>query len=433
MSSAVRQGSTGGGAPFQLTVRDLSPDQREVYDAVKAWISDPAGKPILTCGGVAGSGKSTLTGLIGTELAPPIAFCAFTGKAASVLRGKLAHLKPRSTAYNEETAPLHDDDYTSYCGTLHGLLYRPIVVKGTIVGWEKRFELDAPYKLIVTDESSMIPDDLLLDLRSYGIPILAVGDHGQLPPVSGEGFLMQDPDLRLEKIHRQAEGNPIIALSKSIRETGKLDKRLEGEHVRFARLQQLDSLLRQRYANFDGGEKLVTIVYTNRRRVGTNLRTRSILQISGSPKTGEQIVCLKNVRGLPVYNGMRGWIRELNGRETKWPWQLKSKVLFEDNTTFSASMCAQQFNREKTFSSLGDVEAAILETAKKNVRLWGWEDVGHLFDFGYCMTGHRMQGSQCEDVMVVLELPPMLSADDKKRWIYTCISRASERVTLVEA
>ncbi len=70
----------------------------------------------------------------------------------------------------------------------------------------------------------MVSEDIFRDLTSYGIDILAVGDHGQLPPIEGKFSLMSDPILRLEKIHRQAADNPIINLSMQIRENGKIPK-----------------------------------------------------------------------------------------------------------------------------------------------------------------------------------------------------------------
>jgi exodeoxyribonuclease V len=426
MSAGARQGYTDGG----VRVGDLSPDQRVAYDTIMRWVR--GGEPLLTCGGVAGSGKSTLMGIIGSlpEL-QPIAFAAFTGKASAVLRGKLSHLKPRSSPYTDETRPRNEKYCTSFCGTLHSLLYVPIVEKGAIVGWQRRDELDAPYKLIICDESSMINDDMFMDLSMYNIPILAVGDHGQLPPVQGTGSLMQDPDIRLEKIHRQAEGNPIIALSKVIRETGRLDRRLQGEHVRFYRQSQLDSLLKSRYESATSIENMVTIVYTNARRVATNSRVRSILKKVGAPQVGEQVVCLKNVRGMPIYNGMRGRIASLNGRNPKFPWQMNANVAFEEGATFNALMCSVQFNREKTFAALPDVEDALFAVSKMRLRLFGWGQVGHLFDFGYAMTCHKIQGSSCEDVLVVID-PMRGTEDERRRWIYTAITRSSEHLSLVE-
>ena len=107
--------------------------------------------------------------------------------------------------------------------------------------------LDRNYGLIIVDEASMVDDMMIRDLRSFGVPILAVGDHGQLPPVGGVGSLMKNPNLRLEQIHRQAEGNPIIALSKMMREEGRLPESMPGDAVRFERLRFVDKLIEERY------------------------------------------------------------------------------------------------------------------------------------------------------------------------------------------
>lgn len=430
----------GGGSvaskSVAVTVKDLSPDQREAYDGILAWATQPErqrSKPVLSLAGFAGSGKSSLTGIIGNlPQLQPIAFCAFTGKASSVLRGKLASLKPRSRCYNQENPAPSPKYQTSFCSTIHSLIFVPIIVKEQIVGWEKREELDADYKLIIIDEMSMVNDEMLLDLRSFGIPILAVGDHGQLAPVSGTGSLMANPDLRLEKIHRQAEGNPIIALSKSIRETGRLDKSLAGEHIKFARLSGLDRLLEERYSGDPDLDELVTIVYTNARRVGLNLKARKLLTKSGPPNVGDQLVCLKNVKGHPVYNGMRGIVTKSNGRDPKYPWQFKADVIFDDGTTFSPSMCVQQFNRDKTFNQLEDVSEAIERSAKRQVKLWSWQDVGHLFDFGYTLTAHKSQGSSFKDVMVIVDMPSGVGEMDRRKWIYTSITRSSDKLVVIE-
>ena len=62
----------------------------------------------------------------------------------------------------------------------------------------------------------MISDNMFRTLQARGVPILAVGDHGQLPPVRDSGTLMKIPTLRPEQIHRQAEGSPIVALSRRV-------------------------------------------------------------------------------------------------------------------------------------------------------------------------------------------------------------------------
>jgi exodeoxyribonuclease-5 len=78
----------------------------------------------------------------------------------------------------------------------------------------------------------MINGDVWRDLSDLGIPILAVGDHGQLPPIEGSFNLMADPELRLEEIFRQEEDSPIIELSTKARETGNIPVGRYSDNVR---------------------------------------------------------------------------------------------------------------------------------------------------------------------------------------------------------
>jgi len=79
-----------------LNFNALSEDQVKVFDHVIKWYEGSIGSSdLLTLGGFAGTGKSTLTSIIAKELENAgekdfsIAFCAFTGKAANGLRQKL--------------------------------------------------------------------------------------------------------------------------------------------------------------------------------------------------------------------------------------------------------------------------------------------------------------------------------------------------------
>jgi hypothetical protein len=57
----------------------------------------------------------------------------------------------------------------------------------------------------IVDEASMIGTEIDRDLQSFGIPIIYVGDHGQLEPIGGTKFnLMSEPMYTLETVHRNA-------------------------------------------------------------------------------------------------------------------------------------------------------------------------------------------------------------------------------------
>ena len=51
------------------------------------------------------------------------------------------------------------------------------------------------------------------------------------------------------------------------------------------------------------------------------------------------------------------------------------------------------------------------------------------FDFGYVLTVHKAQGSQWDDVVLFDE--SFAFQDSRERWLYTGVTRAAKRLTLV--
>ena len=64
----------------------------------------------------------------------------------------------------------------------------------------------------------------------------------------------------------------------------------------------------------------------------------------------------------------------------------------------------------------------------KDVPLWTRRDAQE-FDYGYALTCHKAQGSQWDDVIVLDESGCF--RQDAARWLYTAVTRAVERVTVV--
>ena len=97
-----------------MSVLQLSKDQSSAFNDITDWyVYHQNSVPFLTMGGYAGTGKTTLMSLLQDKLSnATIAYCAYTGKAASVLRKKL----------NE-----HNQDIEMNCSvsTIHSLIYKP--------------------------------------------------------------------------------------------------------------------------------------------------------------------------------------------------------------------------------------------------------------------------------------------------------------------
>ena len=388
------------------------------------------------------TGKSTVTGVFARTAQKArllVAYIAFTGRAASVLARSL---KNAGVDFTLKTRKDEEDDYLSavaasthfdmnlvtrdagpaFCGTIHRLLYKPVINdRDELLGWTKRSRLDRDYDLLVVDEASMVSDEMLLDLKAHGVPIIAVGDHGQLPPVRASGALMQSPDLRLEKIHRQAEGNPIIALSRHIREGQRID-RFKSKDPRVAIRGKRDVAQVLAAVKNDPVLSVGVLCWTNKQRIELNRLSRVARGFKGAPRAGEVLMCLRN--RAPVYNGMRGLL-ESDGVVGHQPWILNVHIGFPEEgiDPHARQLCAAQFNRVE------GVFASVEELAARGIKVDTMKGAGDFFDFGYALTVHKSQGSQFAHAIVMFDMPESYS--DFARWGYTAVTRGQERLTVL--
>lgn len=410
-----REGGAAAGEPL-VGEDDLSEDQLEAYREINHWIRRPLGN-LLTLGGYAGTGKSTLVSLLAFSYPDrQIGFCAYTGKAAGGLRQKIF------------TGATHRHSVS----TIHRLIYTPVVdpKTGEVKSWKRREPDELPVDLIVVDEASMLDAEVYQDLRLFDRPILAVGDHGQLPPVMGDFNLVESPDLRLERIHRQAAHHPIIQLSAYIRERGDLPNGLpQGEQIRYIARSQLPQLIENIYGPKDARLQDVAILcYTNRTRQEMNDLVRRVRfpgsTLQGGPLPGEQILCLRNMAET-VFNGMRGTLTRL-ARFPRNEHAYKVLVDFpDDELEFEGPALVHQFGQPQTFKSFEELERFGMKGVKE------WRDTGLLLDYGYALTVHKAQGSQFECVILIYERPRGSSDEDFKRWLYTGTTRCVDMLFVV--
>lgn len=407
----------------------LSKDQEFAFQKISEWLAE--GKAIgskhknpmlLSLGGFAGCGKTTLVAQIAKHFDKAIrfAFCALSGRAASVLGRKL------------QDQGLYFGTDGHYCGTIHRLIYRPIENEiGEIIHWARKEAIE--FDVIVLDEASMVSEDVYKDISRYGVPILAVGDHGQLPPIQGKFSLMKKPDLKLEKIHRQAEDNPIINLSMQIRKHGEIPRGYkDNDHIKIVSKSKYIDLLQSIYKKGDDPDKSLdtaVLCYKNVTRTKLNIMIRNMLfgSIGQVPLRNDLVICLrndtKNKKKPPLYNGFRGYFTSAVDESDDF-YEGKIKFPFEGFETDLNNILKYQFGYGKTFSSFSELEAFGMDVKH-------WSEVGTLFDFGYALTVHKAQGSQMDNVVVFNERPAPVSDDDYKRWLYTAVSRSSNKLTII--
>lgn len=344
--------------------------------------------------GFAGSGKTTIAAAKAQSLGSGVLAATFTGKAALVMRKK---------GFN--------------CSTIHSLIYVPQMTpildpQGNPTGEEELgFVLNEDSdlwnaKLLVVDEVSMVNEALALDLLAFNVPILVLGDPGQLPPVSGTGYFTNGaPDVMLTEIHRQALDNPIIRMSMDIRLGRGVRPGMYGES-KVVKRAQLDGSITEHLAVDQ------VICGINRTRRGLNSKMRQALGFTyvGQPEVNDKLICLRNNRKTGLFNG------------GMW------KVM--EPPQFDAETFALKLNSLDISGRSANVKVPLEFFIGEEEKLPGskrrkFEE----FDFGYAITAHKSQGSQWDSVLVVNE--NYCFRDSAVQWLYTAITRAAERLTLV--
>jgi ATP-dependent exoDNAse (exonuclease V) alpha subunit len=366
-----------------MTMTQFSPQQDQALKAVAAWLKRPK-EQIFRLFGFAGTGKTTLAKEIAESVAGDVMFGAFTGKAASVMRARGCE----------------------GAATIHSMIYRS---RGTDEEDAPRFVLNRQSdvkkaKLIIIDECSMVDEALGRDLLSFGAKVLVLGDPAQLPPVQGGGFFTdQEPDVMLTEVHRQAADNPIVHLSMLVRNGEPLPR---GDFGAAKVIRRAD--LGQKVA----AQADQILVGRNQTRREVNSKIRALRGHDGTaPVAGEKIVCLKNNKDKGLLNGGTWLVKE---RSISAKGVVTMRVLSDDapqDGLVKVSVLPEFF--------LGTEES--LPYSKRR-------DFDE-FDYGYALTVHKAQGSQWDEVLLFDE--SFAFREHRERWLYTGITRAAERLTIV--
>jgi exodeoxyribonuclease-5 len=361
-------------------------EQQQAMDKIEKWLK--SSEKEFRLGGLAGTGKTSLAGEI-IKRNPNALVAAFTGKAASRLREK--------GASNAVTLHKAFKEFSHEEKDISGK-YRPVFENS-----------DARYRLAIIDEASMVNRDFYEQTLARCEKALWIGDHGQLPPVNGKGFCVVDEkllDAKLTQIMRTGEGSGIPKLAKWVRET---------KESIYSLRDALSSKLPEGVDfdvstnGVDGAAQIAiesgcfpVIVPTHSARVKINAAYRSHKNLSKNrTHKGEPLICVSN---RPHKNLMNGEIFRVE------------KQIFDNGFIVSK-------DSDDEWSS-----AVVLDHqfGEDNGERSGF-DVVPCMD-AYALTCHKAQGSEWDHVAVLMNSSHFCY---DVTWVYTAITRASKRVTII--
>lgn len=421
----------------------LSLLQERAVKAVSQWWKSDIAQTFYMAG-YAGSGKtSMMPQLIGaTGISPEnVAFVAPTAKAAMVMTQKLRAMGidrvaktihhfmyiPKSTNSEQlkgQILDLRKQDQTKEIKTLIKKLQETIYALDTSYKQDIGFLLKPGFysatcpepMLIILDEASMVGSKMGRDLESFRIPIIAIGDPAQLKPVRDTSFLTQGtPDFFLDEIHRQAEGSAILHLASLAREGKRLPLGNFGDGVQVVKKRNDESTLADR--------DLQVLCGRNRTRWKLTEKIRNMLGYEDSgPYKDEPLICVQNSYAMPEFvNGLplmclqdvgdleKGNASFTVGVETpdgQKRWIPAFQPILEEQLMLTKDYCSCEIREAKN-------------VVAKSIHL----------DFSWVITTHKSQGSQWDEV--VLHDESRFWRGEEKNWLYTGITRAAERLTVV--
>ena len=443
-------------------------NQKKIIEKLSEWLAEGDTNSIFLLNGYAGTGKTTIIASFVAALRDlgikPI-LLAPTGRAAKVLS--------------------HYSNYEAH--TIHKRIYR----ERTITDYESRFSLDYNREkgaIFIVDEASMLSNSssenaafgsgsLLDDLVEYvrsgkGCRLMLVGDDAQLPPVGSDISPALDPielshysDVcygTMDEVVRQSHDSGILfnatmlrcMLENRIHEIPRFDmsypdfRRVEGGEL----LEELQDC----YDRF-GRDETIVITRSNKRanRYNEGIR-RHTLSAEEEIEGGDMLMIVKNnyfyaerdkespmsfvangdvarlkrIRRFEEFYGFRFAEATLQFPDYN-DYEMQVKVLLDTISSESPSL-----TREQSHQLFMEVEKDYEDIKAKAKRYRAIRENAYFnamqIKFAYAVTCHKSQGGQWRAVFVDRCLfGDETMSRDMLRWLYTAITRATDRVYLV--
>ncbi|MBQ7342200.1 MAG: AAA family ATPase [Alistipes sp.] len=446
-----------------------TPSQKKIIEQLSEYISNDDFSRIFILNGYAGTGKTTVVAALVAALRSfgiKSVLLAPTGRAAKVL--------------------------SQYCGEKAQTIHKRIYRQRTNASYESTFSLDLNRErdaVFIVDEASMLSNgssagdstfgsgSLLEDLIKYvragqRCRLILVGDNAQLPPVGSDHSPALDPAellpygeveyASMDDVVRQECDSGILFNATMVR--CMLENELyeiphfDMSYPDFEAISGGDFLekLQECYDRY-GKDETIVITRSNKRanRYNEGIR-RNVLCAEEEIESNDMLMIVKNnyhfterIENCPINfiaNGDIARLKRLRRFEELYGFrfanatlsfpdyddtEIECKIMLDTISSESPSLTREESNR-----LFYEVEKDYLDIKSKIKRFQEIRENPHFnalqIKFSYAVTCHKAQGGQWSAVFVDRCLfgdEPMTR--DMMRWLYTALTRATERIYLV--
>ncbi len=443
--------------------------QRELFEKLgKFLVLPPDDFPLLVVRGYAGTGKTTAISTfirVLKEFKKKCVLLAPTGRAAKVL--------------------------SNYSGVQAKTIHKQIYRQKSLSDKEAKFRLDfnkSKDTVYIVDEASLITigtgmestifgsGDLLDDLISYirqnsGNKLILMGDSAQLPPIG----LEESPALDFDYVSQYSHCSQMVTLTDVVRQAGESGilynatllreeiengdtdapkfrcggfddfKRISGGEL----IEELDGAI-SKY----GLDEVVVLCRSNLRANRYNMGIRqTVLFMEEQLTRGDKLMIVKNcyqfLENVPdldfIANGDVAELVRIGEYEERYGLhfaqatlrfpdyndvEIDAKIILDTLTSVSPALDREQQQAlfEGVYADYEDI--TVRKKRMEKVREDKYYNALQI-KYAAAITGHKSQGGQWKCVFVDNNLwKDDISLDDKK-WLYTAMTRAVEKVYLV--
>lgn len=444
----------------QLPFRPLGMQSDVLRDMAEFAVNGSA-TDVFVLNGYAGTGKTSLVGALikaMDKMKRRVVVLAPTGRSAQVASRMSSHA----------------------ASTIHRRLYRPDFNdpsgRSYVIGSN-----DCRNTLFIVDEASLIADRGIGDNRSllallthyvYSAPgcrMLLMGDEAQLPPVGQE----QANAMNVERLKslglnplphildvpmRQDSQSGIIHNATLMRHLllhpeARIPAHIEArgfDDVRVISGRELPDELSDSYAQV-GQEETLIITRSNRRANDFNRAVRVQLLDAEEPlQRGDRLVITKNdyfwgkanKAGSLIANGDMAQVNWTGHTEKMYGrWFTEVELALDDGRVVNAKLMLRSLMTEGAGIPRSEMETFYNRLLSMQEGVFSEQVAGVLNDpyynalqakYAYCVTCHKAQGGEWKHVYIDMGgIDPQALGPDFYRWIYTAITRATERVYFI--
>lgn len=283
----------------------------------------------------------------------------------------------------------------------------------------------------------MAPKELIDILMEHKVYIIFLGDPFQLPPIdkNDDNHLLDNPHVFLDEIVRQAQESDIIRLTMQIRNKERISYR-SSDTIKILHKKELNQGM------YQWADQILTA--TNATRCKINQEMRALLGKGPEPEEGDKVICTRNywdpedssACGDPLINGSIGYLVNPQKKKIFLPWFLRKEKEYFD--VIRADIKIPEV--KDTYNKV-ELDYNMLQTETKSAD-WRLEyklnkmkkQYGNLvpkdFLYAYAITVHKAQGSEWDKVLIYEENFPF-NREEHARWLYTAVSRSSEKCVLI--